>query len=92
VNVAGYVFTVLFTIEFFSKIIANGAFLHRRAYFSNGWNWLDFIVIIFGWIEFIPNQPNLRSIRTLRVLRPLRTINSIPALKKQVTSLLKSLG
>ena len=81
-NLGGRIFTVLFTIEAMCKVIANGFIFHRRAYLKNGWNWLDFLVVIVGWIEYIPIIPNFRGIRTLRVLRPLRAINSIPSLKK----------
>ena len=91
-NIGGRIFTVLFTLEALCKIIANGFLLHRRAYLRNGWNWLDFLVVIVGWIELIPVIPNFRGIRTFRVLRPLRAINSIPSLKNQVVSLIKSLG
>lgn len=76
-NVGGRVFTILFTIECVLKIAANGLVMHRRAYLRNGWNWLDLIVVIVGWIEIVPSIPNFRGIRTFRVLRPLRAINSI---------------
>ena len=82
VNTAGRVFTVLFTGESVSRILANGFLLHKRAYLRNGWNWLDLIVVIAGWLEFVPGIPNFRGIRTFRVIRPLRAINSIPSLKK----------
>lgn len=92
INVGGRIFTIMFTIEGICKILANGFILHKRSYLRNGWNWLDFIVVIIGWIEIIPSIPNFRGIRTFRVLRPLRAINSIPSLKNQVVSLIKSLG
>jgi hypothetical protein len=88
----GRVFTVLFTVEMVCKIIANGLVFHRRAYLRNGWNWLDLIVVIVGWIEMIPSIPTFRGIRTLRILRPLRAINSFHNLRNQVVSLIKSLG
>lgn len=91
-NLGGRVFTFLFTIEALSKIVANGFVMHRRAYLRNGWNWLDMVVVVVGWIEIIPNMPSFRGLRTFRVLRPLRAINSIPNLKNQVISLIKSLG
>ena len=81
INIGGRVFTAFFTIEMLSKILAYGFVFHRKAYMRNGWNWLDFIVVIFGWIEIIPQIPNFRGIRTFRVLRPLRAINSIENLK-----------
>ena len=74
------------------KVVAFGVTGHPSAYLRNGWNWLDLIVIIVGWLEIVPNLPNLKALRTLRVLRPLRSINSVPGLKKQVVSLIKSFG
>ena len=92
INISGTVFTVLFTIEMLCRLIASGLLLHDRAYLRNGWSWLDIIVVTVGWLEFVPGIPSLRALRTFRVIRPLRAINSIPSLKKQVLSLLKSLG
>lgn len=91
-SLGGRIFTILFTAEMVCKIIANGFLFHRRAYLRNGWNWLDLIVVIVGWLEMVPAIPTLRAIRVLRVLRPLRAINSFPSLKGQVVSLIKSLG
>lgn len=77
----GRIFTVIFTAESVFKILAYGFIVHRNAYLRDGWNWLDFIVVIIGWIELIPSIPNLKGLRTLRVLRPLRSINAIPSMK-----------
>lgn len=63
------------------KIISYGFCLNRTSYLRDGWNWLDFLVVIVGWFDFLPNIPNLRSLRTLRVLRPLRSINAIPSMR-----------
>jgi len=89
---AGLVFTIIFTIECFFKIIAYGLAMHQNAYLRDGWNWLDLIVVIVGWIEMIPNIPSIRGLRTLRVLRPLRSINSVKSMKDQIVSLIRSLG
>ena len=43
-----YVFLVIFTVECFMKIIAYGLLLHPGAYLRNGWNILDFIIVIIG--------------------------------------------
>lgn len=77
----GTILTVLFTLEGVCKVIANGFILHRRAYLKSGWNWLDLIVIIAGWIVLIPGMPQFKGLRTLRVLRPLRLINQFQNLK-----------
>lgn len=43
-----YVFLVIFTVETFLKIIAYGLVLHPSAYIRNGWNLLDFVIVIVG--------------------------------------------
>lgn len=43
-----YVFLIIFTVETFLKIIAYGLVLHPSAYIRNGWNLLDFVIVIVG--------------------------------------------
>lgn len=86
------VFTIFFTVECVFKIIAYGMVFHQSSYLRDAWNWLDFIVVIMGWIEIFPNMPSIRGLRTLRILRPLRSINSVKSMKFQIVSLIKSLG
>ena len=75
----GIFFTIIFTFECAVKVISMGFIIHRKAYLRDGWNWIDFIVVVIGLIEGIPGIPQLRSLRTLRVLRPLRSINAVPS-------------
>ena len=39
-------FTSIFTAESAIKILAMGLFMGNNTYLSDGWNWLDFIVVI----------------------------------------------
>lgn len=43
-----YVFLVIFTVETVLKIVAYGLVLHPSAYIRNGWNLLDFIIVVVG--------------------------------------------
>lgn len=43
-----YVFVVIFTMEAILKIIAYGFVLHSGAYLRNGWNVLDFVIVVIG--------------------------------------------
>lgn len=43
-----YVFLVIFTAECVMKIIAYGFMLHNGAYLRNGWNLLDFTIVVIG--------------------------------------------
>lgn len=46
-----YVFLVIFTIETFTKILAYGLVMHPSAYIRSGWNLLDFIIVIVGYLK-----------------------------------------
>ena len=88
---AGTVFSVVFMVECLLKIVSMGFITHSKSYLRDGWNVLDFIVVITGFIEFAGGRVNLKALRTLRVLRPLRSINAVPSMKHQVQALLLSL-
>ena len=44
----GLAFTWLFTLEAALKIFSMGFIIHKNAYLRDGWNWIDFTVVIFG--------------------------------------------
>lgn len=46
-----YAFLIIFTIETFLKIIAYGLVMHQNSYVRNGWNLLDFVIVIVGWVQ-----------------------------------------
>ncbi len=79
------------------KIIAEGFYIGKNAYLKNGWNIIDFLLVIISIIDFIitllskSSNKILRMLRILRTLRPLRIINKDPGLKLVVTTLLSSL-
>ena len=90
---AEYVFLILFTGEMVLKIIGLGFCVGPETYLKNQWNWLDFSVVIIGYIGFveIPGFPNLSALRTFRVLRPLRTLTTVPGMKVIVVSMISAL-
>ena len=47
-EVAESVFVIIYLIEAVVKIIAYGFILHPSAYLRNGWNILDFVVVVVG--------------------------------------------
>ena len=92
------VFTMIFLVEMFFKMIADGVFLHRKSYFRDAWNWLDFIIVIVSMISTygaddpaLANIKFVKSLRALRALRPLRVIKRNPGLKIVVVALLSSI-
>ena len=47
-EIAEYVFLAVFTLEAVLKIIAYGFLFHPGAYLRNGWNILDFVIVVVG--------------------------------------------
>ncbi|CAG8454328.1 2140_t:CDS:10 [Diversispora eburnea] len=87
--------TIIFTIEFIIKIIADGFLLTPNAYMFNVWNQLDLFVLI----TFIVNTaigPSVSSssisklFRALKGLRALRLINLTSSVKENFYSILIS--
>ena len=65
-----------------SHAVAFGFLQFKFKFLSNaGWNVLDFIVVMFGFLELVPSVGNYTVIRCARVLRPLRAITKIEALR-----------
>ena len=49
-EIAGLVFTCLFITECICKVSAMGFIMHKNAYLRDGWNVLDFIVVLAGYV------------------------------------------
>ena len=64
-------------------------FVHRLAFFKDGWNVFDFIVV---GIALVPASGPFAVLRSLRVLRVLRVLTFVPSMKKIVGALIKSLN
>ncbi|XP_071083520.1 muscle calcium channel subunit alpha-1-like isoform X5 [Haliotis cracherodii] len=91
-----YVFIVIFTLEAVLKIIAYGFVLHAGAYLRNGWNILDFIIVVIGIISQILSEINskgfdVKALRAFRVLRPLRLVSRAPSLQVVLNSILRAM-
>ena len=89
---AEIVFTIFFATECLLKSIAFGFVRGKQAYVKDGWNVLDFIIVLASILNFVPGLPNFSVVRGLRVLRPLRSISRLPNLRKIIDVLLGSLG
>ncbi|PIO71442.1 transporter, cation channel family protein, partial [Teladorsagia circumcincta] len=82
------------------QVIANGCVLGRGAYFKDGWNILDGILVIISLVNVLfelfatGDSPKIfgviRVLRLLRALRPLRVINRAPGVKLVVMTLISS--
>ena len=56
------------------------------------WNYIDFIVVVFGYLSFIPGVGKVSAFRAIRVLRPLKTLNKMKGMRVIVMTLLNSMG
>nr|XP_046196313.1 voltage-dependent L-type calcium channel subunit alpha-1D-like isoform X8 [Oncorhynchus gorbuscha] len=59
-----HVFLVIFTIETFLKIIAYGLVAHQNAYVRNGWNMLDFVIVVVGLFSVVLELLTKDSVET----------------------------
>ncbi|KAJ1458807.1 Ion transport protein-domain-containing protein [Pelagophyceae sp. CCMP2097] len=92
--IADYVLIGIFDLEFFVKFWAYGF-----AYFSDAWNWLDFLVVFQGNLQVLTALPgniqaleiaDLSALRMMRVLRPLKSLRKFPEMRLLVGSLFGS--
>jgi hypothetical protein len=86
------VFLIIYTLEMILKIIAQGFVMRPYSYLRDGWNILDFTVVVLGWTALaVEGADNISAIKVIRILRPLRTINQIPKMPSLVATIMKSL-
>uniref|UniRef100_A0A8K9XM84 Voltage-dependent L-type calcium channel subunit alpha n=1 Tax=Oncorhynchus mykiss TaxID=8022 RepID=A0A8K9XM84_ONCMY len=102
-----YLFLIVFTVEAFLKVIAYGLLFHPNAYLRNGWNLLDFIIVVVGLFSAILEQAtkvdggtpiggkaagfDVKALRAFRVLRPLRLVSGVPSLQVVLNSIIKAM-
>ena len=79
----------------FLKIFGMGFIFNKKSYLRDGWNCLDFVIIITGYIPIIfagnNNAANLSNLKSFRILRPLRTVSSIKSLKILLSTIISAL-
>lgn len=88
---ADLVFTTIFIIEFFLKVLAIGFVHHESSYLQDPWNVLDFVIVISSVVALTGSSANVSGLRTFRVIRPLRTISTMKGLKILVTTFVRSI-
>ena len=72
--------------------MAMGFVLHENSYIRDYWNWIDFLVVVVGILEFtLKNAFKLRYLRALRVLRPLRSISLLPSMRRLMAGIIYSI-
>ncbi|XP_072402632.1 muscle calcium channel subunit alpha-1 isoform X5 [Diabrotica undecimpunctata] len=91
-----YIFLVIFTTECVMKILAYGFLMHQGAYLRNGWNLLDFTIVVIGLITTVLQNLSketfdVKALRAFRVLRPLRLVSGVPSLQVVLNSILRAM-
>lgn len=82
-----YLSTTLFALEAALKIISNGFFFTKDGYLKDGWNRLDFLIVLealYDWSTGSSSNVNggtLKSLRAIRVLRLLQLLTKIRTLQ-----------
>ncbi|XP_058615170.1 voltage-dependent N-type calcium channel subunit alpha-1B isoform X9 [Onychostoma macrolepis] len=84
-------FIGIFCFEAGIKIIALGFVFHKDSYLRNGWNVMDFVVVLTGILTTVGSQFDLRTLRAVRVLRPLKLVSGIPSLQVVLKSIMKAM-
>ncbi|KAF4672946.1 hypothetical protein FOL47_011216 [Perkinsus chesapeaki] len=83
----------LFTAECLLKIVAWGLIKEKATYLRDGWNWLDFIVVVTGLLSLVNlgGDTDLSVLRVFRVLRPLRSLTVLKEMRVLVNTVLLSI-
>ncbi|XP_062930030.1 probable voltage-dependent N-type calcium channel subunit alpha-1B isoform X1 [Mobula hypostoma] len=84
-------FIGIFCFEAGIKIIALGFVFHKGSYLRNGWNVMDFVVVLTGILATVGTDFDLRTLRAVRVLRPLKLVSGIPSLQVVLKSIMKAM-
>nr|XP_021331853.1 voltage-dependent N-type calcium channel subunit alpha-1B isoform X8 [Danio rerio] len=84
-------FIGIFCFEAGIKIIALGFAFHKGSYLRNGWNVMDFVVVLTGILTIVGPDFDLRTLRAVRVLRPLKLVSGIPSLQVVLKSIMKAM-
>lgn len=86
------IFLLIFTVETVLKMMALGICRGKLTYLHDAWNWLDFLVVVLGWVGMLPGVGNFSAIRAIRVFRALRAMKAVPSLRQMVNSLILCVG
>ncbi|XP_060715817.1 calcium channel, voltage-dependent, P/Q type, alpha 1A subunit, b isoform X8 [Tachysurus vachellii] len=84
-------FIAIFCFESGIKILALGFAFHKDSYLRNGWNVMDFVVVLTGILSTVGSEVDLRTLRAVRVLRPLKLVSGIPSLQVVLKSIMKAM-
>ena len=73
----------IFVVELAMKL-----FVYRLAFFRNGWNVFDFVIV---GVALIPASQQFSVLRALRILRALRLVSVVPSMRKVIVGLFSAI-
>jgi len=79
---------------FFGEFVIRSIHLGFCLYLSDGWNQVDFVIVIVSLIDRYAQSSDvgtLRAVRALRALRPLRLVARLPNMKRVVDTMVATL-
>ena len=85
-----WAFMGIFTFEFSCRVLCDGLLFTNRAYLKDGWNCIDFTVLVFGWIDILQlldKTSMVKVIRVMRGLKPLRMVKRLKGLRNLIDAL-----
>ncbi|XP_067277633.1 voltage-dependent T-type calcium channel subunit alpha-1H-like isoform X2 [Pseudorasbora parva] len=87
-EISNIIFTCIFVLEVFSKLLAFGVF----KYIMNPYNVFDGIIVVISVWEILGQMDGgLSVLRTFRLLRVLKLVRFLPSLHRQLMVLMKSM-
>ena len=76
--------TLIFTFEVLVKILAEDE--NHFLYFKDSWNWLDFTVVVFSWLSFLPSNL-VMLVRMIRLMRVVKLMRALPELQNMAEAM-----
>lgn len=67
-----------------------GLIMDENCYLRDGWNWLDFTVVVTALLQSLPSVSDVSALRTFRLFRPLRSLSVFPSMRILVNTLFES--
>lgn len=83
------VISIIFAVEALLKIVVFGLIRHEGAYLRQGWNIIEFVIVVTSILNLI-FPSTLSSFRAFRALRPLRLLGQFASMNTIIASIVAS--
>ena len=83
-------FLIIFILEFFIKSVSLGFIIGENTYLTDPWNWLDFIILISGFIDIVTGF-KLKTLKIFSLFRIFKVIKIFPNIRRFLLTFIESL-